>query len=149
MPLLLKEAHDVRRTSQAQRLSKGLNGSCWNDGVIEAVGQEDGAVDLVHEIEGRAALVTREAFRERPNEALQLVLLELVRPPAELKQVNDAGHAAAGHEDVAEDQGPQGREAAGTGARDDGAGGIGSPDVGEPAGDGDAVLGIGDAPEMA
>jgi len=98
MPLVLQEARDVRRASGAQRLGKGLNGGCWYDGVVESVGQEDGSVDLVHEVEGRAALITREAVRERPDEAVQLVLLELVRPPAELEQVNDAGHSAGGRE---------------------------------------------------
>ena len=70
MPLVLKESRDMRRTSGAQRLDEALNGSCWYDGVVEAVGQEDGPVDLVHEVGGRAALVAREALGERPDEAV-------------------------------------------------------------------------------
>ena len=85
MSLVLEESRDVRRTSGAQRLGKALNGSCWYDGVVEAVGQEDGPVDLVHEVGGRAALVARKALGERPDEAVQLVMLELVRPPVELE----------------------------------------------------------------
>ena len=38
--------------SRAQRLGKGLNGSSWYDGIIEAVGQEDGPVDLVDQVQG-------------------------------------------------------------------------------------------------
>ena len=84
MPLVRKESRDVRRASGAQRLDETLNGSCWYDGVVEAVGQEDGPVDLVHEVDGRPTLIARKALRERPDEALQLVMLKLVRLPVEL-----------------------------------------------------------------
>ena len=82
---MLEEARDVRRAARAQRLGKGLNGTWWHDWVVEAVGQEDGPVDLVDEVERGAALVARQAVRKRPDEAVQLVTLELVRPPAELE----------------------------------------------------------------
>ena len=62
-----------------------MNGSCRYDGIIEAVGQEDGPVDLVDEVDGRAALVDLKALGEQSDEAVQLVMLELMRPPAELE----------------------------------------------------------------
>jgi hypothetical protein len=74
--LVIKEMRDVRCASEAQRPGEGLNGRCWYDRVVKAVGQEDGPVDLVDEVEGRAALPTREAVRERPVEPVQLVTLD-------------------------------------------------------------------------
>ena len=105
MPLVFKESRDQRRPSGAQRLDEALNGNCWYDGVVEAVGQEDGPVDLVHDVGGRAALVARKALGEWPDEPVQLVMLKLVRLPVVLEEVDDAGHGGGGDEDVAENQG--------------------------------------------
>ncbi len=85
VPLVLKETRDVRRAAPLQRPYQGLNGTCWYDGVVEAVDQEDGPVDLVDKIGGRAALVEREAHGKRPDEAVQLVVLKLVGPSLELE----------------------------------------------------------------
>jgi hypothetical protein len=73
------------RTSGGQRLAKASNSSCWYDGIIEAVRQENGPVDLVHEIGGRTALIARKALGERPDKAVQIMTLELVRPSVELE----------------------------------------------------------------
>lgn len=70
MSLVLKEPHDRRCTSRAQRLNKALNGSYWYNRVIEAMGQEYGAVDPGHEIGRRAGLVARKTCWERPDEAV-------------------------------------------------------------------------------
>lgn len=85
MSLVIEEPRDMGRTSGAQRLGKASNGSCWYDRIIEAVRQENGPVDLVHEIGGRTALVARKALGERPDKAVQLVTLELVRPSVEFE----------------------------------------------------------------
>ena len=85
MPLVFKESRDQRRASGPQRLDEFLNGSRRYDKVVEAVGQEDGPVDLVHEVGGRAALVARKALGEWPDEPVQLVMLKLVRLPVVLE----------------------------------------------------------------
>ena len=85
MSLVLEEPRDMGRTSGVQRLGKALNGSCWYDGVIEAVRQEDGPVDLANEVGGRPALVARKALGERPDKPVELVTLKLVRPPVEVE----------------------------------------------------------------
>jgi hypothetical protein len=85
MAFVLKEARDVRDASELQRRGEGSNGCCWYDGVAEAVGEEDGSVDLVDEVQGGATLISREVVWERPDEAVQLVMLELVGPSAELR----------------------------------------------------------------
>lgn len=50
MPLVLEQSRDMGRTSRAQLLNKAFNGSSWYDGIIEAVREQDGPVDLIHEI---------------------------------------------------------------------------------------------------
>ncbi|MDQ1483016.1 MAG: hypothetical protein QOF35_1092 [Actinomycetota bacterium] len=78
MALVLQDVRDVRRASEAQRLGKGISGNCWYDGSSRPWARKTGRSIWSPKLRCER-LVARKAVGERPDDAIQLVTLELVR----------------------------------------------------------------------
>jgi hypothetical protein len=89
MSFLQEKMELVLNPLPVQRLGESDYCVRGRDSVMCAVCKKDRAIDPVHDCKQRATLIVVEILGQLPDEAVELVPLELVRAPAELKEVRD------------------------------------------------------------